>query len=267
MNDFVKLSKEDYASFLPIDVAAFHYSGLGACGRPGVIRIITRDKRKYEIDYTELPREIVFSICPPFAAICQAAANDYPLPVGWMRLNMGLGNSLYMTSELRQNISVADLCPPEIYQRWVPMIIEALYRIENGIVLDVSIEDVRVTPNHIETLNDNEIFVFGSNIFGCHDGGASETALLHFGARYGQKEGLQGQSYAIPTDGIPYMQIRSYVYDFIQFAQAHPEHKFLVTRIGCGTAGYDVSQIAPMFERAKYISNISLPLDFWKFLL
>lgn len=79
-----------------------------------------------------------------------------------MRLNLGLGNSLYLTSELRQNISVADLCPPEIYQRWVPMIIDALYRIENGIVLDVSIEDIRVTPNHIETLNHNEIFVFGS---------------------------------------------------------------------------------------------------------
>ena len=111
MNEFIILNKNNYTSVLPIDVAAFHYSGLGACGRPGVIRIITRDKRKYEIDYTELPQDIVFSICPPFAEICQAVANDYPLPVGWMRLNMGLGNSLYLTSELRQNISVAYLCP------------------------------------------------------------------------------------------------------------------------------------------------------------
>ena len=117
MNDFVELGKEDYETLLPIDVAAFHYSGLGACERPGVIRIITRDKRKYEIDYTELPREIVFSICPPFAAICQAAANDYPLPVGWMRLNMGLGNSLYMTSELRQKLLYFILVPDMVKRR------------------------------------------------------------------------------------------------------------------------------------------------------
>ena len=46
MNEFIILNKDNYTSVLPIDVAAFHYSDLGACGCPGVIRIITRDKRK-----------------------------------------------------------------------------------------------------------------------------------------------------------------------------------------------------------------------------
>ena len=267
MNEFIILNKENYTSILPLDVVAFHYSGLGACGRPGVIRIITRDKRKYEIDYTELPREIVSRICPPLESIAQASTNNLPMPIGWIRLNMGLGNALFLTSELRQKISVAGLAPPQIYRRWDQMIIEVLSNIESGVRVETSIDKERVTPDHIETLKDNEIFVFGSNIFGFHDGGASEQAVLLFGAVYGQKEGLQGQSYAIPTDGLPYGLVKSHVFEFIEFAKAHPEKRFLVTRIGCGTAGYDASQIAPLFERARYVSNIVLPSDFWGFLM
>ena len=46
----------------------------------------------------------------------------------------------------------------------------------------------------------NQIFVFGSNALGYHTGGASGTARKKFGAVWGQPEGLQGQSYAIPVD-------------------------------------------------------------------
>ena len=53
----------------------------------------------------------------------------------------------------------------------------------------------------------------------------------------------------------------------IEFAKAHPEKRFLVTRIGCGAARYDASQVAPLFERAIYVSNIVLPSDFWRFLM
>ena len=58
-----------------------------------------------------------------------------------------------------------------------------------------------VTPNWIETLKENEIFVFGCRNSGRHWDGASAFALEHFGAIMGQREGRQGQSYAIPTIG------------------------------------------------------------------
>ena len=53
----------------------------------------------------------------------------------------------------------------------------------------------------ITKLDKNEIFVFGSNGSGFHGGGAAATAVHKFGAKMGQAEGLQGQSYAINTMG------------------------------------------------------------------
>ena len=57
----------------------------------------------------------------------------------------------------------------------------------------------KFTPNYIESLEDNEVFVFGSNLEGHHIGGAARIAKEHFGAVWGQGVGLQGKSYAIPT--------------------------------------------------------------------
>ena len=51
-------------------------------------------------------------------------------------------------------------------------------------------------------LKENGIFVFGSNILGHHNGSAAGMAVKMFGATYGKAEGLQGRSYAIPTDYI-----------------------------------------------------------------
>ena len=59
----------------------------------------------------------------------------------------------------------------------------------------------RITPEWVTTLKDNEIFVFGCRNSGRHFDGASNFALNHFGAVMGQREGRQGQSYAIPTIG------------------------------------------------------------------
>ena len=56
--------------------------------------------------------------------------------------------------------------------------------------------------------------------------------------------------------------IKPYVDEFISFAQSHPDLKFLVTRIGCGIAGFTASQIAPLFAAAMEIDNIILPQDF-----
>lgn len=121
----------------------------------------------------------------------------------------------------------------------------------------------RFTPHNIKNLEKNEIFVFGSNAAGMHNGGAARTAVEKFGAIMGQGEGLQGQSYAIPTMGT-LEETEQAIQRFIQFAKVHPEMKFLVTRIGCGIAGYTPRQIAPMFASAVNVENVCLPKDFWE---
>ncbi len=124
----------------------------------------------------------------------------------------------------------------------------------------------RVTPDRITSLGQGEIFVFGSNVGGFHDGGAAAFACRNFGAVYGNPVGPQGQCYAIPTVGNTVVDIYRKVVDFINYAMAHPDLTFLVTPIGCGIAGYSPREIAPMFARARNVSNIYLPASFWQYL-
>ena len=118
------------------------------------------------------------------------------------------------------------------------------------------------TPDFITELKENEIFVFGSNLKGMHGGGAARLAYEKFGAIWGQGVGLQGQSYGIPTmhGGVEY--IKPYVDEFIEFAKSHPELTFLVTRIGCGIAGFRDEEIAPLFKECIEIDNVILPRTF-----
>ena len=118
------------------------------------------------------------------------------------------------------------------------------------------------TPERIIELKSNEIFVFGSNLAGAHGGGAARLAYNRFGAIWGQGVGLQGQSYAIPTMQGGVETIKPYVDEFIEFTTNHPEYKFLVTRIGCGIAGFTTYEIAPLFMKAIDLENVILPQDF-----
>lgn len=121
----------------------------------------------------------------------------------------------------------------------------------------------RISPEYIKELNENEIFVFGSNLDGLHGGGAARIAYDKFGAIWGQGVGLQGQSYGIPTMHGGVDVIKPYVDEFINFAKSHAEFKFLVTRIGCGIAGFNDKEIAPLFKDAIEIENIYLPESFY----
>ncbi len=125
----------------------------------------------------------------------------------------------------------------------------------------------RISADIIKNLKPNEIFVFGSNLDGMHGGGAAREAYNKFGAIWGQGVGLQGQSYGIPTMHGGVDVIKPYVDEFINFAKSHPELKFLVTRIGCGIAGFTNEEIAPLFKDAIEIENIYLPKSFYNILL
>lgn len=131
---------------------------------------------------------------------------------------------------------------------------------------------MRTTPENIDVLNGSECFVFGSNFSGIHGGGAARLAYDKFGAIWGQGIGLQGDTYAIPTKdyGIKRTlridEIKPYVDEFIEYARMTPQNTFLVTQIGCGLAGYEPKDIAPLFKEAKDIHNIHLPESFWTIL-
>lgn len=120
----------------------------------------------------------------------------------------------------------------------------------------------KFTPDWITHLEENEIFVFGSNLSGSHGGGAALLAFRQFGAVWGQGVGLQGKSYGIPTMHGGVDAIRPYVDEFIAFAQSRPDLTFFVTQIGCGIAGFAVSEIAPLFKKALEVENILLPQQF-----
>lgn len=119
-----------------------------------------------------------------------------------------------------------------------------------------------VTPELIEELKLNEVFVFGSNLAGRHNGGAARTARKKFGAIQGQGVGLQGQSYAIPTMHGGVEDIQPYVDEFINFAKNNNNLHFYVTKIGCGIAGFKIEEIAPLFSKCIDMNNVSLPIEF-----
>lgn len=125
---------------------------------------------------------------------------------------------------------------------------------------------LKYTPEHITSLGEDEIFVFGSNLAGIHAGGAARTALNRFGAKMGQGVGLQGQSYAIPTMQGGVETIRPYVDDFIALAREWDQTTFYVTRIGCGIAGFTDEEIAPLFAEALPLYNVRLPRTFYRIL-
>lgn len=104
-------------------------------------------------------------------------------------------------------------------------------------------------------LKDNEIFVFGSNLRGAHGATGAKDAYEHYGAILGCGVGMQGRSYAIPTKDKNFQShslpvLREYVDQFLDYAREYPYMRFLLTRIGCGLAGFREDQIAPMFLHA-----------------
>lgn len=104
----------------------------------------------------------------------------------------------------------------------------------------------------ITSLEPNQVFVFGSNMWGRHSGGAALQAKESFRAEEGINEGLSGQTYAFPTleremtkRGIKALQnSRDRLY---ATARALPEKEFLLTPVGTGIAGYSYQEIAPLF--------------------
>ena len=122
----------------------------------------------------------------------------------------------------------------------------------------------RISSDFIVELDEDEIFVFGSNLHGFHSGGAARAAMDKFGAEWGVGVGRTGQTYAIPTMHGGVDVIKPYVDEFVEYAKVHPELRFLVTRVGCGIAGFRDEDIAPLFAECVALENVFLPETFWR---
>lgn len=124
----------------------------------------------------------------------------------------------------------------------------------------------------------SDVWVFGSNDAGIHGAGAAKIARTIYdrpnGANtaYGlyTSSNLQ-ESYAIATKD-EYFNVHSLSYIrpqvdiFISYVIANSRKEFFLTRLGCGLAGYEDEQIAPMFTDLKDSLNLSFP-ESWAVIL
>ena len=118
----------------------------------------------------------------------------------------------------------------------------------------------------ITSLKPNQLLVFGSNLAGRHGAGAAKQAHDQFGAKYGVGEGITGQSYAFPTLGMGLQklsmhELRMSVRNLYGTCAAFPDKEFLLTKVGCGLAGYPESEMRALFVDPP--ANLILPED-WR---
>ena len=122
--------------------------------------------------------------------------------------------------------------------------------------------------NHLATritqLQENEIFVFGSNLAGKHGIGTSKFAQEKFGAIPDIVEGITGQCYALPIMGVNMEhfsdeRLTQSIYTLWNFAESHSSLFFLLSKIGCGLVGFDYDYMAYKFRGGPM--NIIKPTD------
>lgn len=116
--------------------------------------------------------------------------------------------------------------------------------------------------------DENTIFVFGSNPEGRHGAGSAKVAKEKFGAVYGVGEGLQGNSYALPTKDLRIPGTRSIsksdivrnIQKLYDLARTMPEKNFKVayrTRFDEKSLnGYTGEEMVQMFSVYPIPNNI-----------
>lgn len=125
---------------------------------------------------------------------------------------------------------------------------------------------MKTYKGQITKLEHNQIFVFGSNTQGRHGKGAALWAKQHAGAKYGNPQGLQGQSYAILTKdltkqhhpSIPKDYIIEQIHKLYIHAIDNPERDYLIaySAEGMNLNGYTPKDMAKMFASYAIPNNI-----------
>ena len=116
------------------------------------------------------------------------------------------------------------------------------------------------------------VFVFGANQSGAHGAGSALAARKNYGAQLGVGNGITGQSYGIPTcaynDKPPVItpltpeEVVAFVNEFVEYAKAHPELIFMMTKIGTGIGGFSGDEICAMLAACP--DNVDMPMDWNK---
>lgn len=119
------------------------------------------------------------------------------------------------------------------------------------------------TPDKIETLKENEIFIFGSNIQWHHFGWAAKLALEKFWAIIWIWEWLQWQCYAFPTldKNMNKCSKREIIISFrklYECAKNKNNNIFYLTKIWCGIAWFTEEEIKAYIP-VKRPKNILFP--------
>ncbi|MGD9601322.1 MAG: hypothetical protein AB7O21_08355 [Gammaproteobacteria bacterium] len=114
----------------------------------------------------------------------------------------------------------------------------------------------RSTP-HVEPT-----FVFGARVNGQSNEPSAATAIRYHGADPFAWHGPTGNAYALPcqgSDGAPLgpRALTNYLDEFFRFAQANPEQRFRVARLGCGDAAMRDADMAKLWRQAP--KNCALP--------
>ena len=132
---------------------------------------------------------------------------------------------------------------------------------------------MKLYKNKITTINKNQIFIFGSNTEGRHGKGAAKFALDYCGAKYGNPQGLQGNSYAIITKNLKSKIQPSITQDYIK-AQIKTLYDLAKTK-KCefiipysanseNLNGYTPQEMADMFSAFPIPINIKFEYEFFK---
>jgi len=261
-----KLTKSLLESIETENILYTEVTPLGAMGNAGgiIIYLIQEEDKEmicYEVNIDD--EEEIYLLAEDKIYLGQKHFNYY---------YGGMGNNVFINKKI--NLAIGDAYfiynAGEIEYQILPSVKGVFTGVvhEMNSILSTKVSPTkRISPQWIENLEENEVFVFGSNLEGMHGGGAAALAKK-WGAIWGQGVGLQGQTYAIPTMQGGIETIQPYVTDFVSFAKAHPQFIFLVTEIGCGIAGFSVEQMAPLFQQVldENIENIFLPERFYKVL-
>lgn len=157
---------------------------------------------------------------------------------------------------------------------------------------------MKTYTGYVNKLNDNQVFVFGSNLTGFHGGGAAGFATFGVtgnrwrefdygnkpngwkgkwtvkGIGEGMQEGTEGKSYALPTvtkagmkQSLSHHDIKSYIANFYACANEHPDLEFLVAYCRDGKPllnGWTITDMAILFASLPIPENVVFEEKFGK---
>lgn len=117
----------------------------------------------------------------------------------------------------------------------------------------------------------NTVFVFGSNLAGRHGLGAAKYAKDYHGAEYGVGRGRTGNAYALPTKdnklrSLDWSEVDEEIRIFLKYAETHADELFLLTPVGCGLAGNDISNLINSLKKYGIPRNIVLTFSWLEYI-